>query len=368
MIAIVAVAFFCTTYFAMVLVFAIGVIRLQQKNDLTHETLPVSVVVAMRNEEQNINRLLQSIMQQDYPIDKFEVILVNDHSTDRTQALAEEWCNAYTNVFLANLPKDRYGKKEALSFGISQSKNDIIALTDADCLHPVHWLRSISSAYSTKNAALVIGNVEIAPANTLFEKMQALEYASLAASSLGACSCGIPFMASSANLSFSKSRIGFSSQMLKPSIVSGDDVFLLHSAKQMKGVKIGCLCGTSSAVSTRPVSTITAFFKQRARWASKATGYTDFTAISVGFVVLLYSLMLVGLGVFSFWDYKLLGLLLIAFLLKCLADMFLLYPFLKRQGNVSRLNVFLPLQLVYPIYISIAFAMAMLCPNSWKGR
>ena len=368
MIAIVAVAFFCTIYFAMVLVFAIGVIRLQQKNDLTHKFLPISVVVAMRNEEQNVNRLLQSIMQQDYPSDKFEVILVNDHSTDRTQALADEWCKAYTNIFLANLPKDYYGKKEALSLGISQSKNDIIALTDADCIHPVHWLRSISSAYSTQNVGLAIGDVQIAPTKTLFERIQALEYASLAASSMGACSCGIPFMASSANLSFSKSRLGFSSQMLKPSIVSGDDVFLLHSAKQMRGIAIGCLLGTSSVVSTRPAPTINAFFKQRARWASKATGYTDFTAIIVGFVVLLFSLLLVVLGVLSFWDYHLLKLLLAALLLKCLADIFLLYPFLKRQGNVSLLNVFLPLQLVYPFYISIAFAMAMFCPNSWKGR
>ena len=368
MIAIVAVAFFCTIYFAMVLVFAIGVIGLQQKNGLTHEILPISVVIAMRNEEQNVNRLLQTIMQQNYPNHKVEVILVNDHSTDRTKTLAEEWCKAYTNIFLANLPKDRYGKKEALSLGISQSKNDIIALTDADCLHPVHWLRSISSVYSAQNVGLAIGDVQIAPTKTLFERMQALEYASLAASSMGACSCGIPFMASSANLSFSRSRLGFSSQMLKPSIVSGDDVFLLHSAKQMRGLAIGCLCGTSSVVSTRPAPTINAFFKQRARWASKATGYTDFTAIIVGFVVLLFSLLLVVLGVLSFWDYHLLKLLLAALLLKCLADIFLLYPFLKRQGNVSLLNVFLPLQLVYPFYISIAFAMAMFCQNSWKGR
>jgi hypothetical protein len=223
-------------------------------------------------------------------------------------------------------------------------------------------------AYQTKKAHMLIGPVMISPTNTFFEKMQALEHASLTASSIGGCGIGTPFMASAANLSFNKSMLGFEQQMLNPKYASGDDVFLLHSAKRKKGFRISPLKGESALVFTQPVKTVGKFLAQRARWASKSTGYTDFTAIAVGFTILLFNLLLVALAVLSFWNIAYLKVLGLGYVVKSIADLLLLIPYLSQHKKLSLLYVFIPLQLVYPIYIVVAFSMATLTDSRWKRK
>lgn len=352
----------------MVTAFAIGITRIKGNIEPTNDFLPISVVVALRNEQNNIDNLLKSLAEQDYPTDKFEIILVNDHSTDRTWAIANDWAERASNVFLYNLPIGAEGKKPAIAYGVSIAKYDMVTLTDADCVHAKGWLQSISTQFYHKAFDLLIGPVMLAPSTSFFEKMQALEHASLTASSLGACALQVPFMASSANLSFNKSRLGFNLQLLNPDFASGDDVFLLHSAKRNPDVSIDCAFSHDSLVYTKPTNSLANFLLQRARWASKATGYSDFMAIAVSLVVLLFNFLLVSMAVLSFWNLMFLGMLATGFLVKSIADLFLFYPFLKRCQKVSLLNVFLPLQLIYPFYTIVAFTLALFTKVQWKGR
>lgn len=358
----------CCLYFVMIIAFAIGITRIKAPVEPKNNSLPISVVVALRNEQDNIDNLLKSLTGQDYPIDKFEIVLVNDHSTDETWAIANYWAKRTCNVVLLNLSVGAEGKKQAVAYGVSSAKYDMVTLTDADCVHSKDWLQSISAQFQHRAFGMLIGPVMLAPSIRFFEKMQALEHASLTACSLGACALRVPFMASSANLSFSRSRLGFNLQLLNPNIISGDDVFLLHSAKRMADVSIGCLFSNDSLVYTKPTNSLTHFLQQRARWASKATGYSDFMAIMVGLVVLLFNLLLVSLVVLSFLKLVFLGMLAMVFLVKSIADLLLLYPYLKRYQKVSLLNVFLPLQLVYPFYIIVASALALFTKVQWKGR
>lgn len=355
-------------YLFMIGYFALGVIRAKKQSKKNEIGLPFSIVVAVRNEQENIDNLLESLLQLNYPAEKLEIILVNDHSTDETGPLARKWAEQGRNITLVELPANIEGKKQAIALGVSIAKNDTIILTDADCTHPKNWLQAIASKYQIENFDMLIGPVMLHPTNSLFEKMQTLEHASLTASTIGACSMDIPFMASSANLSFSKSRIGFSQQMLNPTRTSGDDVFLLHNAKQKRGVRIGCLNSLDTMVYTKPATTISAFLNQRARWASKATGYTDSTALAVGLIILLFNLLLVCLILLSFVSITYFKMLVIGFVVKSAADILLLYPYLKQQQRVSLLNVFLPLQLVYPVYIVVAFGLAMFAKDRWKER
>lgn len=367
-IAIYILIILATIYFVVFALFAIGLLFQRENNSSSTHTIPLSVVVAVRNEEANIDNLFISILKQDYPTENYEVILVNDHSTDNTWPMAKKWAKQHTNIQLAELPTQSKGKKQAVALGVTLAKNDTIVLTDADCTHPASWLRSIALAYNAKTSHMLIGPVMISPTNTFFEKMQALEHASLSASSIGACSVGLPFMASAANLSFNKSMLGFEQQMLNPKYASGDDVFLLHSAKRKKGFKILPLKGEGALVFTQPVKSVSKFLAQRARWASKSTGYTDFTAIAVGFTVLLFNLLLIMLAILSFWNIEYLKMLGFGYVVKFLADLLLLTPYLKQHKKLSLLFVFIPLQLVYPIYIVVAFGMAMIVNSRWKRR
>jgi cellulose synthase/poly-beta-1,6-N-acetylglucosamine synthase-like glycosyltransferase len=283
--------------------------------------------------------------------------------------LTKKWAEIHPNLKLAELPKHSEGKKQAVALGVSLAKNCYIVLTDADCAHPKTWLRTISSAYHTQKADMLVGPVMISPTNTFFKKIQALEHASLTASTIGACGIGFAFMASAANLSFNKRTLGFKQQMLNPRYTSGDDVFLLHSAKRIKGLRISPLQGEGALVFTQPVKTVGKFLEQRARWASKSAGYTDLTAIIVGFTVIIFNHALAILAALSFWNtayFKALGL---GYAIKTLADLLLLFPYLKQHKKLSLLKVFIPLQLAYPVYIVVAFGMAMLRNNRWKrGR
>jgi glycosyltransferase involved in cell wall biosynthesis len=362
------ILFFASAYFIVFALFAAGLVFRHMHNFSEQHTISMSIVVAVRNEEANIDNLFISILKQDYPTENYEVILVNDHSTDNTWPMAKKWAEQHTNIQLAELPTQSKGKKQAVALGVTLAKNDTIVLTDADCTHPASWLRNIALAYQTKKAQMLIGPVMISPANTFFEKMQALEHASLTTSSIGACSVGLPFMASAANLSFNKSMLGFEHQMLNPKYASGDDVFLLHSAKRKKGFRISPLKGEGALVLTQPVKSVDKFLAQRARWASKSTGYTDFTAIVVGFTVLLFNLLLVMLAILSIWNIAYLKVLGLGYVVKSIADLLLLIPYLKHHKKLSLLYVFIPLQLIYPIYIVVAFAMAMIVNSRWKRR
>lgn len=362
------IIFLASAYFIVFALFAAGLVFRHMHNPSEQQSIPMSIIVAVRNEEANIDELLISILKQDYPVEDYEIILVNDHSTDNTWPMAKKWADQHANIQLAELPNQSKGKKQAVALGVKLAKNDTVVLTDADCTHPTSWLRSIALAYKAKKAHMLIGPVMISPANTFFEKMQALEYASLTASSMGACGVGLPFMASAANLSFNKSMLGFEQQMLNPKYASGDDVFLLHSAKLKKGFRISPLNGEGAMVLTQPVKSVGKFLAQRARWASKSTGYTDFTAIAVGFTVLLFNLLLVALAVLSFWNIAYLKILGIGYMVKSMADLLLLIPFLSHHKKLSLLYVFIPLQLVYPIYIVVAFGMAMLTNIRWKRK
>lgn len=354
-------------YFCMIAAFAWGLIRIIGTAGSAKKLHGISVVVAMRNEQENVDVLIRSLSGQDFPSHQFEVILVNDHSVDDTLLRVQPWLAQMANLSVVSSSEGSQGKKQALALGVSLAQYDLVVFTDADCVHPAGWLSAVSAHFANPHVGMLVAPVVLAQGKGLFYHMQQLEHASLTAAGLGACQLGIPFMAASANLAFNKSALQFNLQQLNPSVASGDDVFLLHSAKR-KRVKIACGMEPPLVVKTAPAPTVKEWLFQRARWASKAPNYSDAMAIGVGFVVLLFNLTLLVLMILSLFNVKFFMPLIIGLGGKSIADLLLLYPFLKRTQRLSSLIVFVPLQLVYPIYIVVAFSMGMFTKVSWKGR
>lgn len=366
---IVLLIFLSSLYFVMVLGFWIGLQRMKELPEpINKAPLPISVVCAIRNEEENINHLLKSLSGLDYPSELYEILLVNDNSTDASWEIAQEWMSKLNNLVLLELSPEKTGKKYAISLGIMQAQNNIIVQTDADCVHPTNWLSDISDSYKVHKWCLLIGPVMLSPAKSIFQKMQSLEHASLTASSLGSCMLGFPVLASSANLAFNRESVKYSAQMLNLSQPSGDDMFLLHSIKQKKCAKISCSFTNNSMVYTMPATTLQDFFIQRARWASKATAYRDWQTVLVSLIVFLFNLLIVGLIVSTFFSNEFSIWLGVAYLIKIIVDFPLLYSFLRRFNKTSLLKTYIPLQLFYPFYIIIAFAISLFTPVIWKGR
>ena len=111
------------------------------------ESKGVSVIVAARNEEKNIEHLIESLLNQNHR--SFEIIIVNDRSTDSTRAILDKFCDAHKNlkaVHIETLPKGWTGKKHAIKCGIETAQNKILLFTDADCVpKSKDWITQMTS-------------------------------------------------------------------------------------------------------------------------------------------------------------------------------------------------------------------------------
>jgi cellulose synthase/poly-beta-1,6-N-acetylglucosamine synthase-like glycosyltransferase len=317
---------------------------------------PVSVIVACRNEEGNLPNLLACLRDQDYPPDLFSVIIVDDNSTDRTASVASTFSGSMKLTILRN---EGSGKKEALRTGISKAPAELIVTTDADCTMGRCWLRVIVRYYEMHKAGLIIAPVMLSQKKGFFGRFQELEFLSLQGITAATAASGTATMCNGANLAFTKTAYHENIGNLRFDIATGDDVFLLHSMKWNKN-KISLLFLEAAMVITSPAKDISAFLKQRKRWASKATAYRDRFSIILGIVTFVTNLVQAALFTGLFFDLNLLMPFLLCFLLKSIPDYLILHYTTKRYGRNQLMWWFLPSQIVYPFYVVVVAGFALI--------
>src|SRR6185436_883472 len=134
-------------------------------------SIKISVIIPARNEEENIGKLLSSIEKQTYPSHLFEVIVVDDHSTDNTVAVV----NSYSFAKLIKLEFDNINsyKKKAIESGIAAASGDLIVTTDADCIVPGNWLKTFASFKETINPVFIAAPVALENESNLLQTFQA---------------------------------------------------------------------------------------------------------------------------------------------------------------------------------------------------
>ncbi len=362
------IALISILYISIIISFTIGLKRLFTKKTREPDKLEkLSLVIAFRNEAKNLPSLLDALQNQTLSNDLLEIILVNDHSTDNSISIAREYSIKAQNIRVIELPNELNGKKAALSFGFGLAANPIIVFTDADCVPSNRWLDSISHL-SGSGADFIVGAVTMTTDDSFASKIQSLEYASLIATAAGSCGINHPIIASSANLAFRKGVFENIYNQLNPMVSSGDDMFLLHQAKRVKGCKVSFLNDADAIVRTGTVSNISGALNQRKRWASKSIYYKDFDTIFVGLTVLLFNLMLIALLLWAIFDIRLLLLYAILLIIKSSVDFLFISNYLKFTNQAKLLRIFLPLQLLYPLYAVYSFTAGIVNKGNWKGR
>lgn len=357
-------------YFLVMLFITIGWFRTRGvSGNLIKPIVPVSVIVAVRNEEINILKLLKCLVQQDYPESKFEVIIVDDRSEDETKKIIEDFILSSKSVHIRLLDATYDGKKKAISQAITASTGQLIITTDGDCEMGNRWLNSIVAFYQETNSSLIIGPVVYSDSNSLLKNIFSLEFISLVASGAGSAGIGMPFMGNGANLAFSKEVFNEKGLKNNDRYASGEDVFLIQHVLKTKGAgNIKFLKDTESIVYTSAPDSVSAFFNQRFRWASKAKGYRSSWAIVVAVVVFCYNVMLAAtliMGLFENWLILVFALFVI---FKLLIDLPLLFEF---SGFVNRrkLMYLSPLlEFIYPFYILVSSMVGLFFKYEWKGR
>ncbi len=308
----------------------------------------VSVIVPCRNEEQNISRLLNSLHLQDYPGDLFEVIVVNDNSTDKTYEVANQYHGIQKLRIINNKGK---GKKSAIRDGISIALGRLIITTDADCYMGESWVSIIASYYQEHNPDMIICPVRLESGAGFFSRFQDLEFLSLQGITAGSALSGKPIMCNGANLAFGKETYLRHSTDLHDEINSGDDIFLLHSLKCERNSIILWIESPEAIVTAKASATPGSFLQQRKRWISKSAFYTDRDTILTGILTFSIILLEISYLIGSLINPILLAGYLLIFLLKSIPDFLIIRNTAGRYGKSGLLRWFLPSQVVYPFYV-----------------
>lgn len=330
-----------------------------------------SILVPARNEAQHIEACVHAIINQDYPTSLFELIVMNDHSTDRTAEIVQTIATQYPQIPIRLIHAEERGvsgKKACITAAISEASFNYICLTDADCTRGVNWLNAINESLQTRSAQLIYAPVFFS-SNNLFEQSQALEFMGLLGIGAAAIQLKNPNMCSAANLIFNKEvflKIGGYSG--NENLASGDDEFLLHKVFKLYPEEVYFLKDARAIVETSPNSSLQELTQQRRRWVSKSTKYENryITAILVGAYLFNFSIFWNFFAAFyipSLWN-----VFMIQILVKMFAEGLLIHAVL-RFFKKGKLIVLLPLvEPFHVLYVLIIGIWANVQNFTWKER
>ena len=338
----------------------------QPKNIKPH----ISVVVAARNEEKDIEKCLQSLLKQTYPTNSYEIIIVDDGSTDKTASIVKSFSERFDNIHLLSLKFDseqKIGRKPiALAKGIAQATGEIILTTDADCSFPPQWIEIMTNHFE-EGVVFVAGPVAERDVTTFFAKMEQLEFLGLITTAAGLIGSGRPIICNGANLAYRKDAFiaidGFNTESS-----SNDDESLMNKIVHRKIGKVVFAPEADAVVTTNSSNTISTFFRQRIRWANKRGHYEDKSILFtlVGLYIFFASMLLTMILLFR--EPQLILPLTAAFVGKILVDYFTLHSGARLFRQRIPIFHFLIAEFFHVPYIVIAAAIGQIASMRWKGR
>lgn len=319
----------------------------------------VSILIAARNEEKIIGDTIDDLLSQDYPAHLLEIIIVDDHSTDRTSEIINSYSGRGVKLIQLNedKPLNSY-KKKAITEAIHFSTGELMVTTDADCRMGKEWLSTIVEFYEEKDFKLISSPVMYFKERNFFEELQTLEF--LYIIGLGAATIGNKKASTcnGANLAYRKDVFaelkGFKGIDDR---ASGDDELFLHKVAAKYPDGIGFCKSKKAMVYTYAKQNLKEFIQQRKRWASKSTHYKNKSIVVLGVTVWIFNvfilLNIIG-GFFNpvYWDIAFLSLIF-----KYISELSFLLPltkFIRRRKLIFYLPLLTVLHIFYMAYIGIA--------------
>jgi glycosyltransferase involved in cell wall biosynthesis len=324
----------------------------QPQDELPQVNTPVSVIIAARNEYENLKQNLPLILEQQYP--DFEVVVVNDCSYDQSEVILEEYAKLHANLKVVTITEhERFktGKKFALTLGIKAAKNEHLLFTDADC-HPasVNWITRMVAKFDA-NTHIVLGYSPYIKTSGFLNHFIRFETIKTAMNYLSAALKGDAYMGIGRNLSYTKTLFfankGFASHM---HVMSGDDDLFVNQNATPYNVAIEI--HPEAHMWTDSKSGFGAYYKQKKRhmgvgklYKTNHRRFLSFDAIS-GF--LFYVSMILCLA------FKFEGILLLGFFVLRLILQAWFYSKIFKKLRGADLIWYLPfLDLIYYLYLNI---------------
>lgn len=329
----------------------------------------LSVIVPARNEEKNILSLLQSLLQQSLDADRFEIIVVDDYSTDDTALVVSSLRSPRIRMIRPQVAAEYSSKKKAIEAGIAAARGDLIVTTDADCIPGPHWLQTLQQFHAEHDACFIAAPVKFHYTNDLLQIFQAVDFIVLQGITAASVSGGYHNMCNGANLAYTKKAFesvnGFAGI---DHVATGDDMLLMHKIWQQEPRKVFYLKNREAIVATAPMPTLESLLMQRKRWASKTFVYDDKKIIAVlGFVFLFNLLFLVLIAAVilhpPYW--WLLPLYLVGKILAELPFVSGVADFYREKRLLKYFILLQPLHIVFTVWVGLTSQFGK---YEWKGR
>jgi cellulose synthase/poly-beta-1,6-N-acetylglucosamine synthase-like glycosyltransferase len=344
-------------------------------NDFSNRPVhKLSVIIPVRNEEENIKLLLNDLKNQTYPAELFEVLVVDDSSRDQTASIVQNFIHenslgwkliSQTNFSVAS------PKKRAIQLAINECLGNIIITTDGDCNVGENWLQIIAQVFNNQNVKLVSSPVTFWKEENLFQQLQTIEFGSLVAS--GACSIamGFPSMCNGANLAYRKETFfavgGFTGN---DELASGDDEFLMHKIAEKYPNGVQFLKDKEVIVRTKAQANWNNFYAQRKRWASKWSHYQIVSPKILAIFIFLSNFSVLASAVLVLFQTITFNEFLKIISIKFSVEFIFLSLVCSFLGHSSKIILIPFTQIIYPFYVTFFGLLAQGKDKKyeWKGR
>jgi len=277
----------------------------KQKPVINEKLKPVSIIIAARNEEQNLIQFLPKIFEQDYP--EFEIVVVNDRSWDESIDVLQEFARKHENLHVVEIPdreKDDFAKKFAITMGIKAAKHDLLVFIDADCFPTsTNWLKEMASRCEGPTN-LILGASPYSREKGILNKIIRFDAAQIAVQYLSLAKAGIPYMGVGRNLAYTQelydSVRGFKSHYYIP---SGDDDLFVNEAGNRKNTSV--VFSKESITLSVPKKKFIDWWHQKKRHLTTGKHYKTFHKILLTLypasLVIMYVLLPFLLVIHNWW-------------------------------------------------------------------
>lgn len=331
-----------------------------------HDAGHLSIVVPFRNEGGNLNAFIQSLKPHLAACHNAEIIFVDDHSSDDSVQIIEQFQREHSGVFLQK-QTETFGKKSGVDLGVSVSTRAWIVALDADIILPENWLNAIASHTLEQQADLLILPLRIGPATNLLSRLQEVEFLSVMGVTASMAFAGKPILCNGANLCFRKEAYNAVRKNRSDfHITSGDDLFLLHALKAEH--RIQWVQDVRTIVATQPHTSLSGFLKQRIRWMGKTSRIKDHALRNTAYLTFLMNALVVAGFCSSIVHPVLFPYMVIFLCFKALGDALLIVAVGKWMCIKQVKRFYTLLIFIYPLYATLFPLISILYKPKWKER
>ena len=361
-------------YVILILSFISGFRKIKEfKTHYKQFDVSFSIIIPFRDEAAHLPQLLESINSLTYFENKYEIIFVDDESTDNSVEIIHQYLSKTATLYsvITNERASNSPKKDAISTAIKKAQFEWIITTDADCILPKHWLYQFGEFSSIYGSKMLVAPVNYASHTSSFlEHFQILDFLSLQGATIGGFGIKRPFLCNGANLAYEKKTFleleGFQGN---DNIASGDDIFLFEKFYRAYPDSVHFLKSQQAIVTTSAVKTWKELIIQRTRWAAKSSSYRLLFGKLVGLIVLLMNLSIIVSFISLFWN----QVNFIPFLLILIAKNAVDFTLIAKtsifyRGKNKKIRDYEFGSILYPFFSVYIVIKALTSKYSWKGR